>query len=115
MGGIAMLFCFFKLADVIAALVVIRIIVQFVAQIVGLLVMRQTSPDIPRPFKMWLYPIPAILALAGFLFVLFSRQGFLKQVIYAAVLIFAGVMVYLFRSYRREEFPFGNKVVMDET
>lgn len=114
MGGIAMLFCFFKLADVIAALVVIRIIVQFVAQIVGLLILRQTKPDMPRPFKMWLYPVPAVLALAGFLFVLFSRDGFLKQVIYAAVLIVAGVIVYLLRSYKRGEFPFGNKVVVNE-
>ena len=57
MGGIAALFCFLKLADVIAALVVIRIMIQFLAQIYGLLILRRTQPDMPRPFKMWLYPI----------------------------------------------------------
>src|SRR5438045_7681386 len=40
MGGIAALFCFFRLADVIAALVVIRLLVQFLPQIVGVIVLR---------------------------------------------------------------------------
>jgi len=102
------------LADVIAALVVIRIIVQFLAQIVGLLILRKTRPDVPRPFKMWLYPVPAIIALIGFLYVLFMRDGFLTQVKYAAVLIAVGLVVYFIRSYRRKEFPFGN-TISDET
>jgi amino acid transporter len=114
MGGIAMLFCFLRLADVIAALVVIRILVQFLAQIVGLLVLRATRPDMPRPFRMWLYPVPALLAIAGFLFVLFSRKDFEREVKYATVLIAAGLVVYLIRSYKRGEFPFANKVVVDE-
>ena len=106
MGGIAAIFCFFRLSDVIAAMVVIRIIVQFVAQIVGLLILRKTRPDIPRPFKMWLYPVPAIVALIGFLYVLFMRDGFLTQVKYAAVLIGIGLIIYLIRSYKRKEYPF---------
>ena len=112
MGGIAMLFCFFRLADVIAAMVVIRIIVQFVAQIIGLLILRRTRPDMPRPFRMWLYPLPALIALGGFLYVLFMRDGFEKQVKYAAVLIVVGVLVFLVRSYKRREFPFAEKLVV---
>jgi amino acid transporter len=115
MGGIAMLFCFFRLADVIAALVVIRIIVQFVAQIVGLLILRRTQPDMPRPFRMWLYPLPALIALAGFMYVLFMRDGFEKQVKYAAVLIVVGLVVYLVRSYRRREFPFAERTLSNES
>lgn len=106
MGGIAALFCFFRLTDVIAALVVIRIIVQFLAQIIGLLILRKKKPDMPRPFRMWLYPIPAVIAVAGFLYVLFMRSNFQKEIKYAAVLIVAGLFIYLFRSYRRREFPF---------
>src|SRR5206468_9872782 len=59
MGTIAALFCFFRLADVIAALVVIRILVQFLAQIVGVIVLRVRRPGLVRPFRMWLYPLPA--------------------------------------------------------
>ena len=114
MGGIAAFFCFFRLADVIAALVVIRIIVQFIAQIVGLMILRSTQPDRPRPFKMWLYPLPAIIALIGFLYVMLMRDGFMKQVRYAAVLIAVGLIIYFIRSYRRKEFPFENKVTANE-
>jgi len=113
MGGIAAFFCFFRLADVIAALVVIRIIVQFLAQIVGLLILRKTRPDVPRPFKMWLYPVPAVIALIGFLYVMLMRDGFLTQVKYAAVLIAVGLVIYFVRSYRRKEFPFGDAISDD--
>lgn len=111
MGGIAALFCFLKLADVIAALVVIRIIIQFLAQIVGVIILRQTRPDFPRPFKMWLYPIPAVVAIIGFLYVLFMRPNFQKEVKYAAVLIVLGLIIYTARSYKRGEFPFGENIV----
>src|ERR1051325_10715721 len=66
MAGIATVFCFFRLADVIAALVVNRILVQFLAQIAGVIVLRVRRPDLPRPFRMWLYPLPALVALGGF-------------------------------------------------
>ena len=106
MGAIAALFCFFKLADVVAALVVIRIMVQFLAQILGLLILRRTRPNAPRPFKMWLYPLPALLAMSGFLYVLFARPNFFKEIRYALILIVVGTTVYLARAWRRGEFPF---------
>ena len=114
MGGIAMLFCFFRLADVVAALVVIRITIQFLAQIIGLLILRQTRPDIPRPFKMWLYPLPALLAIVGFLFVLFSRPNFQKEIKYAFVLIVVGLIIYFIRAYKRNEFPFNQDTLIAE-
>jgi amino acid transporter len=106
MGGIATVFCFFRLADVIAAMVVIRILVQFLAQIVGVIVLRVRRPDLPRPFRMWLYPLPAIIALAGFIYVLIERKNFLKEVRYAAVLVVAGLIVYFLRARTRGEWPF---------
>jgi len=107
MGGIAALCCFLKLVDVVAALVVIRITIQFLAQIVGLLILRATRPDFPRPFRMWLYPLPAIIAIGGFLYVLFMRPNFQKEIKYAGLLIIIGLTIYFIRSYIRKEFPFG--------
>jgi amino acid transporter len=106
MAGIATVFCFFRLADVIAALVVIRILVQFLAQIVGVIVLRVRRPELARPFRMWVYPLPALLALAGFIYVLVSRKNFLKEVRYAAVLVVVGLIIYFIRSWRRREWPF---------
>ena len=106
LGAVAMAACFLRLEDVIAALVVIRIMVQFLFQTVGIIVLRIRRPDLPRPFRMWLYPLPALLATFGFLYVLIERKNFLREVRYAVVIIVAGVAIYLVRSWRRREWPF---------
>lgn len=106
LGGVAMLFCFLRLADVIAALVVIRILLQFIVQAVGAMLLRKRRPDMPRPFHMWLYPVPALLAIAGFLFVLLSRKNFLREIRYAIAILIAGLIIYFIRSWRRKEWPF---------
>jgi len=103
---VAALFCFFSLADVIAALVVIRIALQFLVQAVGLIVLRIRRPDLPRPFRMWLYPLPAILASVGFVFILISRTNSWIQIRYALVILISGVTIYLVRSWRNREWPF---------
>lgn len=109
LGVVAMLFCFLRLADVIAALVVIRILLQFIVQAVGVMVLRKRQPDMPRPFRMWLYPIPALLAIAGFAFILLARPNFLREIRYALVIVIVGLGIYLVRSWRRREWPFLGK------
>ena len=106
LGGVAMLFCLLRLADVIAALVVIRILLQFIVQAVGLMVLRKRQPDMPRPFRMWLYPLPALLAIAGFIFILVARKNFLREIRYAVVILILGLAIYFVRSWRRGEWPF---------
>ncbi len=110
MGGIAAAFCFLRLADVIAALVVIRILVQFLAQIIGVMILRTRRPEMPRPFRMWLYPVPAIVALLGFIYVLFMRPNFQKEMRYAGVLVLLGLLVYFVRARMRGEWPFGGAI-----
>lgn len=104
---VAALFCFLSLADLIAGLVVIRIALQFLVQAIGLIVLRIKRPDLPRPFRMWLYPIPAIVASLGFLFILIVRANSLVQIRYAIVILLTGVAIYLLRSWRNREWPFG--------
>jgi amino acid transporter len=106
LGGVAMLFCFLRLADIIAALVVIRIVIQFLVQAIGVIVLRVRQPAMERPFRMWLYPLPALLAACGFVFILFSRQNFMRELRYAAVILASGVVLYMARSWRRQEWPF---------
>ena len=106
LGGVAALFCFLRLADVIAALVVIRILLQFLVQAVGVIVLRIRRPDLPRPFRMWLFPLPALFACGGFLFVLFKRPNAQRELRYAAVLLAVGLCIYLVRAWREREWPF---------
>lgn len=106
LGGAAMVCCLFKLADVIAALVVIRILIQFLLQTAGVVVLRIRRPEMPRPFRMWLYPVPAALAFAGFFYVLVMRKDFQTEIQYAFVILIAGIAAFLFRSRSRHEWPF---------
>jgi amino acid transporter len=104
MGAAAICFCFFSLADVIAALVVIRILVQFLLQHIGVIYLRRTQPALKRPFRMWLYPLPPLVAMAGFLYILVERPHFLREVSLAGAVIVTGSVVFVLRQrFRRTE------------
>jgi basic amino acid/polyamine antiporter, APA family len=106
LGVVAASCCFLRLKDVIAAHVVIRLLLQFLVQAIGSIVLRVRRPDLPRPFRMWLYPLPALLASAGFLFILFNRANWQKEMRYAVVILLTGVLIYLFRAWKQAEWPF---------
>jgi APA family basic amino acid/polyamine antiporter len=110
LGLVAAAFCFLRLADVIAALVVIRITLQFLVQAIGVIVLRIRRPDMRRPFRMWLYPLPALLASLGFLFVIVKRPNPLKEIRYAAVILVVGLVIYLIRAWRSRQWPFGESI-----
>jgi APA family basic amino acid/polyamine antiporter len=112
LAGVAALFCFLRLADLIAALIVIRIVLQFLVQSIGVIVLRIRRPDLPRPFRMWLYPAPALIAAASFTFILISRKNFLREIRYAGVILVVGLAIYMVRSWRRREWPFRDQLVI---
>ncbi len=105
--GVAALFCFLRLADLIASLVVIRIVLQYLVQAVGLIVLRIQRPEMPRPFRMWLYPVPALVASAGFVYMLVSRKDALREIRYAGIILVVGILIYAVRAWRNHEWPFG--------
>jgi len=106
LGVVAAAFCFLRLKDAIAALVVIRLILQFLVQAMGLIVLRLRRRDLARPFRMWLYPLPALLACVGFLFILFKRDNWQKEIRYAIVILLTGVIIYMIRAWKHSEWPF---------
>ena len=111
LAGVAALFCFLRLADLIASLIVIRIVLQFLVQSIGVIVLRIRQPEMPRPFRMWLYPFPALIAAASFIFILVSRRNFLREVRYAGVILVVGLAIYIVRSWRRGEWPFAERAL----
>jgi len=106
LGGVAAAFCFLRLADVIAALVVIRIMLQFFVQAIGVMVLRVRRPDLPRPFRMWLYPVPALLAAVGFAYILWFRPNAGREIRYAIVILLCGLAIYILRAWQNSEWPF---------
>lgn len=69
LGLLTAVFCYFPLQDVINAAVTVRILVQFIGQIAALDRLRSTRPDVRLPFRMWLYPVPSVIALVGWVFI----------------------------------------------
>jgi amino acid transporter len=96
--------CALSLEDLIKALTVIQILIQFMAQCVAVVAIRRYRPDIPRPFSMWLYPVPAVVALGGWLFILVASG--LVYVLSGLVLMAVGILAYLWRARRQAEWPF---------
>ena len=98
LGGAAALFCFLSLAEIIAALVILRILVQFLLQHIGVLYLRRTQPALPRPFRLWLYPVPPVVALIGFTYILLGRPNFGHEIRLAALVIVLGALAWLVQT-----------------
>jgi amino acid transporter len=96
----------FRLPGLIAALIITRIVFQFLLQAVGLVAFRSRLGGQPNPFKMPWYPIPALLAIAGFLFVLIHGKNLSKEIGFATGLLLTGLMIYAVRAFIEKEWPF---------
>ena len=105
LGVISILAGFFSLGTVIDALIVTRILVQFIGQIFGLILLRRRSPDMPRPYRMWLYPIPALVALLGWIFVFATTQA--SVILFGVGVLVLGGLAFLVWSWRTQRWPFG--------
>lgn len=92
------------LADLITALIVIQVLVQFMAQVVAVTLIRRYRPDIHRPFQMWLYPFTSVIAFGGWAFIL-AASG-LKFILWGLVLVVFGVIAYMWRARAQGEWPF---------
>ncbi|MEO6324814.1 MAG: APC family permease, partial [Thermoanaerobaculia bacterium] len=103
LGCAAALFSFLDLTVVLKAILSIRAVIPFISQIAGALILRRKHPDMPRPFRMWLYPLPAFVALILWGFVLFSpEKGFRAT---GLVVIGLGTIAFLIRSRLKGEWP----------
>jgi len=96
--------CLLDLSDLITALIVIQVLVQFMAQVVAVTLIRRYRPDIHRPFKMWLYPVTSVVAFAGWAFIL-GASG-LKFILWGFALAAFGVLAYLWRARAQHGWPF---------
>jgi amino acid transporter len=99
----------FKLVDVIKAILAMRLLVQFIGQAVGVMILRRRWPEKRLPYKMWLYPLPALITILGWaaLFVATGR----RFAIGGLIVIAAGIGVYMVQAFVRHEWPFGEPVI----
>ena len=64
----------FKMKEVITAIIIVRIIIQFLSQSVGILLYHQKHKHENFPFRMWLYPLPALIGIAVWVFIFLSAD-----------------------------------------
>lgn len=81
----------FKLGDVISSILAMRILVQFVGQAVGIVLLRKRLGNSNLPFKMWLYPVPVLLSIAIWIFVFISTGLF---ALWGSLIAVGGIVVY---------------------
>lgn len=96
----------FKLKEVISAILAMRIMIQFIGQAIGLLILRRQDRS-RFPYKMPLYPIPVVVAIILWAGILWSTGPTL--ILSGIVVIATGVIVYLLKAKRSRDWPFATQ------
>jgi fructoselysine transporter len=106
LGAAAFIFSLlFRLGDVIKAILAMRLLIQFIGQAIGLMLLHRRWPAGRLPFKMWLYPLPVLITIFGWA-ALFLSTG--RRFALGGVLVIAlGVITFFILAYVRREWPFG--------
>ena len=89
---------FMRLGDVINSILAMRIIVQFIGQGVGVILLRNSLGSKDLPFRMWLYPLPVIVSILIWLFLFVSTGWF---ALWGSLLAVGGVIVYFITANNR--------------
>jgi amino acid transporter len=114
LGLVAACFCFLPLSQVITMLVITRILLQFLLQQAGVILLRIQRPDLPRPFRIPLYPIPPLAAMAGFIYLLMFRPNALIGFAVAGGIGISGTALYIVRALELGEWPFRDRRAVGE-
>ncbi|MCX6141362.1 MAG: amino acid permease [Candidatus Kapabacteria bacterium] len=105
LGGIAIVFTMtLELGDAIKSIITMRVFTQFVAQAIGLIMLRRRVGAGAMPWRMWLYPLPVLLTIVGWIWI-FSSAKPLQQIL-GVVAPLVGVVVYLALAGRNRTWPF---------
>src|SRR5882762_9499279 len=104
LGVLSILAGMVSLGTVIDALVTMRIHVQFIGQIGAGPLLRRRAPDMPRPYRMWLYPLPSLVALLGWTFIFATTPPLVMAFGLGALLL--GVVCFGLWSWKQQTWPF---------
>jgi len=100
LGGLGIIFSMtLTLGDAIKAIITMRVFTQFIAQAVGLVLLRRRVGAAAMPWRMWLYPVPVILVVIGWLSIYASAKP--VQQLAALVAPIIGCILYALVVRRR--------------
>jgi basic amino acid/polyamine antiporter, APA family len=104
LGVIAIICSFFSLGMVIDALITTRILIQFIGQVGAVVLLRRNDPDMIRPYRIWFYPLPNLIALAGWIF-LFATTAW-PIILFGLGSLALGVIGFFIWSQQTQQWPF---------
>ncbi len=105
LGCVAFIFSLlFRLGEVISAILAMRILIQFIGQAIGLLLFRKARSQHDFPYKMPLFPLPVYIAIAIWLFILYSTG--IEMVSYGLIVIALGTITYFIKARLSKEWPY---------
>lgn len=105
-------FCFsllFRMGDIISGILAMRIIVQFIGQAVGVVLLRNRNGSAHLKYKMPLYPLPVVFATIMWLLVFYATGT--KIMLSFLIVLCSGLAVYFVKSRIENEWPFKKKVI----
>ncbi|WP_236789543.1 APC family permease [Amycolatopsis sp. GM8] len=111
MGVITAVGSLFTLTDVINMALAVLVIVQSVAQVAAIWTLRRRQPDLKRPYRQWLYPVPTLLALVGWGYIFYSATTLSKWLTLAWIV--AGIIAFLIWAAVEKTWPFGEKEIRE--
>ena len=103
-GVIAIICSMFSLGMVIDALITTRILIQFIGQIIAVTLLRRNEPELNRPYRVWLYPLPNLLALLGWIFVFATTDWTI--IVFGLGSLVLGVISFFIWSRSTRQWPF---------
>jgi len=103
MGALAIPFCFLSLGQILNWLILVQILAQFIWQCAGVILLRRFRQDVPQPFTMWLYPVPAFVSLGLWLYIFFT--GPVAGMLFAAGFLLVAIVAYYLFVRGREAAP----------
>ncbi len=109
MGAITIIGSLFTLTTIINAAVATLVIIQSLAQVAAIVVLRRRQPNLQRPYRQWLYPVPTIIALVGLGLHLHLRDLALDRPVRGWIVI--GVIAFLIYARAEHTWPFGPKEI----
>jgi len=103
-GVVSIIGSVFSLGLVIDALITTRILIQFIGQIFAVTLLRRRRPEMARPYRIWLYPIPNLVALVGWIYIFGTTDPLI--IFFGLGTLVLGIIAFLVWSWRTGRWPF---------
>jgi amino acid transporter len=108
---ITMIGSLFTLTNIINAALATPVIIQSLAQVAAIVVLRRRQPNLPRPYRQWLYPLPTVVALIGWVYIYISASWLSIGLSVGWILV--GAIAFVIYAKAEHTWPFGPKEVKE--